>query len=227
MTLLTWKIPLGIPYKLGGQSVWLSAAPRPSANGSPASCEWRKRAILPHLRQACNEPKGERQGKANKKKGSFRRTQALGTWHFDTGKLAPWDWVLRLELPFSFPRWNSSLLTPLTCGFRWNDSFNRVGRDLRLSRVIQLTHLLVQVLYPILSPKYLSPARPRPGQPRSIKQLDRKSPQKSFKILSNYSLGRPPQINKWNDFSIPGAGAFGAMPVENTPLMNQLERFEW
>ncbi|KAM1721727.1 hypothetical protein ACFX13_024382 [Malus domestica] len=84
-----------------------------------------------------------------------------------------------------------------------------------------------KVLYPILSPKSLSPARPRPGQPRSIKQLDRKSPQKSFKILSNYSLGRPPQINKWNDFSIPGAGAFGAMPVENTPLMNQLERFEW
>lgn len=54
-------------------------------------------------------------GKANKKKGSFRRTQALGTWHLDTGKLAPGDWVLRLELPFSFPLWNSSLLSPLTC----------------------------------------------------------------------------------------------------------------
>lgn len=30
-------------------------------------------------------------------------------------QLAPWDWVLRLELPFSFPKFNSSLLSPLTC----------------------------------------------------------------------------------------------------------------
>jgi len=50
-----------------------------------------------------------------KRKNSFWRTQSLGNWHLDTGKLAPWDWVLRLELPFSFPLWNSSLLSPLTC----------------------------------------------------------------------------------------------------------------
>lgn len=65
--------------------------------------------------EPCLSPFGSLQGKAKKKKGSFRRTQALGTWHLDTGKLAPWDWVLRLELPFSFPLWNSSLLSPLTC----------------------------------------------------------------------------------------------------------------
>lgn len=65
--------------------------------------------------EPCLSPFGSLRRKTKKKKGSFRRTQALGTWHLDTGKLAPWDWVLRLELPFSFPKWNSSLLSPLTC----------------------------------------------------------------------------------------------------------------
>jgi len=54
--------------------------------------------------EPCLSPFGSLRRKTKKKKGSFRRTQALGTWHLDTGKLAPWDWVLRLELPFSFPK---------------------------------------------------------------------------------------------------------------------------